>query len=678
MFSVSGVTTTVFNETFTFEGSFQKNLGNCTGDALVDVSNSWNITRVSASNNKIVALDNDWYCTDHVGGDGNMVYQNWSDPLYYVKIPSLYYRVIKPNTVACSSPVNCRSSIIHFFDNPIDFEQGSYFEFYCANVSEANTDHYLHLRTDSPLSGFSINLDGGTSATVGSSANQCAINNVSFCSGNTMNKVRITYENITSCRDPSDLQDLTSIEFRSVFGNGIDETFFLDEMVIVAEQNLLPSFNVSFINACYNNSIGVAEVYYNITAYDPDNDTILYSVNEIDYAFRYYYIDEKLGLGNGNPDYSFFDHVITNFTIAKTSDQIYQWDDKEFLKQQGFPNTPYHIYKTFGGTIGLVTDLRNSRWSYHFDDPLRNSSTITFNLGIIQEETQITIEPINSFGQGLINITLNQTNNNLSVFIDGNKAYNHVTTKIDSSGNTQDLLTVIFALDMGNNIIRTAIMNLTDTFVNNDSTVTFDDVSGFRISGVDRSSDNLNYYWFDNLNVRGWNYIPSIKFEDSATGFINVSDKTTYYLDFYVTDTQHDNLTYSYKREPLSIIDCKFYLEESSKPLDKDEGYINFFKTYAGNPLRKLIIDNGWDTTFSSFLWIFWFLMFLFMVGSEFMLLRKIDVVFPMLSSSALFFIIAMLLSYTIQAITFLIFIALSGAILIGPSFLGGHKHGTR
>lgn len=345
---------------------------------------------------------------------------------------------------------------------------------------------------------------------------------------------------IDRCSDFSNENDLLNITHISlVITNNYQGTqrYYFDEfdLTVMNGSNRLPDFNVSIINqtyVCFNDTQTSKTVNLSIVARDFENNTIYYSLIRLDDFLRYNIFQE-------DSTYKFLnsENFISNYSHTVDFYQSQLWAINTYT------NKPYVALGSILNNDIIITEIGVDKWVFSFDDVLEGNVFTSYLLGFSTLDTYMSTIYKSSLGNEVLNITYNLTSaQNLTIKVDGTLIYNQYQGLFNN--NFENFIVMTGLIYQDNDTIFLQFDNdYTNVITNYTYNKSLEGVSLIEFDTKDTKGSypfNNNENWIiDNINVRGYNYVPNIPFSLIKPSSIILNETGLNLISLYVTDSKH-------------------------------------------------------------------------------------------------------------------------------------------
>lgn len=457
---------------------------------------------------------------------------------------------------------------------------------------------------------------------------------------------------------------------------GLREIYFTN--ISPSSDNLLPFFNVTYNNTCFNDTKGEATFSYDIDAFDNEGNTIYYGYVSCDQFCRQQTLQETFSVG-GWPDTNVFyrgNLIYNNSVDVLTGLDIGGWE----LFGTHYPDQENILIKATDSVQGqvLVIETKVPYWAYAYSSAQDDTHDFSLKFGFsdirsFEDPQQFNFLPYGSNGEYLFNMSFNYTKDrDLIVKLDNDEVYN---AKYGTYPEYYVTLLNIFAPTNNTPNVGIQLSNSTTTFFNIYHNISFHDVKGFVVENIDADNTGLTdfFYVVDDINYEVWDHTPTYSWDTVSSGTFTTNEHTAYQVRFYVTDSVHLQ-TGEYKTyfDTVTMPLCQHYTNEG---IDSMEGIVPILGTLnymLGSDFKAFLKTIGMEEEMEVLLWWFWIFIFFGVLLGEYFVLGKVDVWLPLFSASGLSFWISWLIGYTAHMISFLIILGLSLAILFVKLFNRG------
>lgn len=523
------------------------------------------------------------------------------------------------------------------------------------NTASAGDNFKIGFRQDGVFKGYSANTYSPISDTFNGSAD---MGGITF--NGTFNEIEV---------------------YASKFGGG-NADFLLQQVNFTyrysLSENSLPSFNVTVFSnkvICMNDSDIYWIVPIEISAYDPENNTIYYSngqeSNLRQESITFTKRDCFLGICTNSPDYTFLDE---NPKI------VYPYSDSCRINKDNWNitaiETSFNVLPTNDWyALDLGYNCTGNRELF-FD--LDSSSKYVYlqllNSGFFGSNGSMVLSLKNFLFEDIIKLNFTEKDGRMIVYelnvTPGSKlVYNY--SKADFT---------VFQIVLDN------MFNVTTTPKN--YTLYIDDEPradiGFYDPGLE--DKDVKYFTFETPDDGSHFRIRSIKvnWQEALPVFslVKPNNLTIYnyphnLFDFYVTDSIHINRENTHKQIDVKVMqnclsqDVRIGNSDLQVATDNID-ILGIIKSLLGKELQDYLNGIGEYESGRTILYTMWFVFFVGLIIFEYGLTTKIDFTFPLAVSSVACFFIAFLVDYVESMIVFLFLIALA---LAGP-LAGLYKRG--
>lgn len=407
----------------------------------------------------------------------------------------------------------------------------------------------------------------------------------------------------------------------------------------VSSNNALPIANFSLISTCFNESNPKAEDYwdknvieFDISAYDTENDNILYGVSSLskkDVIETVDYEDTVLDFQFPNYDYkanTLSNYPYCNFTYTREPNnevRVTSYLDKYMLELNGLCSgidkgfiykLPYTLYDLeYSTKVYGLTNLES--FNFTLWDSLKSTKIVYLNFNV--SGTRLNIYDYNSTNFVLIANVSNKENFNFSI-----------------------------------SMLPTPVL----TYENVNYSIT--KLSTYQINYIEIEPNNNVVFYQEEFSYSGSFTYPDLESSPPLNFTIHEPGFYDFYL--YISD---DKNTGKYKRYYAStnVPTCEYYIP----PISEDENSpIGFVDDIIGPFFRNYYNDMGTINQAKTALWWLFIGLIIFFAIAEFQRANTLSLTGSVLPSALLCFMLSFFLNAIVQMIVFLIFIALS---LIGP-----------
>lgn len=395
------------------------------------------------------------------------------------------------------------------------------------------------------------------------------INELYNCSASHLETYSARIDDIVSLGLGNEIENLTGITWfaiESIGGNG--QNNYIDDISInfFNGSNEIPKFNVSLDNEIYcinlNESSTQIEVKYNISAFDPDGDTILYStVTGFDLLSLFVdFNNNNCILGffcSSIPDYGFVNNLVfasnetcrinedntdieeidNNFNVLLFND-IYSLQLEDCGK---LDNTLYYKTAFPQSTIQIETNL-----AFSSVNPVE-----TFNFTLYDETLKRIYLKLNfRNADGITNVSLVNSSGTFLITNTTSNPFGFTVSTFTGTALPND-----FKLQVDDNPVFFEDLSLFDA----DSEDIFVSILGYSI-------DNNTDLRIQNIDFQGFQVIPTFTSVKPTEEIMTVSNLGERAIIIYVTDNIHEpDNEFRTEKVFISIVDCEKFIQPISK-----------------------------------------------------------------------------------------------------------------
>lgn len=459
-----------------------------------------------------------------------------------------------------------------------------------------------------------------------------------------------------------------TIEDLSASGNG-GSMWELDNLSITNQPNQMPtidrfSYNVS---QCFteNNSINNPVVLLlNVSASDPENNTLYYSLETVNKNTRNDVIDfqeDACGLGNlvcvAIPNYDFlnsvYSHGGTNCEI-NTSEVPENADDNIVVYDNDYEAWVLRLNPILCSGEKRFEYIINESTQYLYYSPF-------FTSFIPGAEINVTFHDKQSYqDQSNIYKIKNTLTNRLLV-------YDNYTLLLNVSSLTMSPKYQL-QFSITENFNGTSTIHLFGN-VNGTATVNTSDAGGLRkVIELDYQGWNVDLMRFA---ISSYKIVPN--FTTTKPGSYSVGSDNLRILSLYVTDSAH-LATGGYTKRDLvvDLMQCKFATTiDSTNP-------INVFGDMTKNSVKSYLMAIGLYDLGGKVIWIFFLFIFFGLLIAEYYAIRRLDITFALFASSGICLLMSAAGEYLVNIISFGLLLAFSAAAPLAQHYLsagGGSRN---
>lgn len=553
---------------------------------------------------------------------------------------------------------------------------------YSGNTSDPNKNYVLSFMNDLGHDIILLQLTTGSGCLAGlNCSNYCSYNETyGVTTGNLQYKEFTLRDVADTCSYVNNLtyniQDIRMVSIKTGW-TGLDPEYLnLDNFNITFHINELPSFNYT-INAsnCFNDSTEQLVYNLDINAVDPENDDIYYAVTrgkEVNYSKFVTYgtfscvsvLGQQLDFTClAEPNYEFRNDVTYYSDTCPVN--IYL----NLRNLSAFHLTTY--YNLWGDPIVALylTDQCNrddktfyielpyTRENIEYETLLYdfNDDTEEFNLSMYDVQDNLFVQlRFKVEGNNLLvyNYPLNVETLIHNDTLYGSNLWVNVYTYIDPNRANNRY----FNLILGNSTYGESIAS--------NLTILQNITSNPELIGLTVGSGNFYQEWYRYLLIGSqleWSTTKPTSFTRYRPFYENYPEVYT----VYVSDEVHYDINEYRKINRVYYMRSCSYADEYTGDVGVTD-VLGFFDNLMGGSLRQFVNISGIDLALKGILWLFYVGLILFMVVLEYSLIKRADIIFPLLISSAFIGLVSFFLNYWSHFITSLIGIAMSLALIIG------------
>lgn len=416
-----------------------------------------------------------------------------------------------------------------------------------------------------------------------------------------------------------------------------------------------PEVNFTFnrTRECYNHTLGYAEFYPEIEVYDPEGDTIYYSVGDNlygDYALVWDFekTQKFLGITIKDRDYSPLDYVMNVTNECGTRDVLPYHEN--FLNIVSNDNVEYFdLLAQFN--VGYALELRNncagSIKKLRFGVPyLLDKWYLDTSIYDLSNGENLTINILDSQLKEIFNITIVANATHYTWWNNGTQKY--------SSQYDEEFLTLSVTSRVSDDNYKIELLSV---YGDTDNSITLDGYTSAhpnRMFYIEYDYTDLTEARLGSIGLGGQKYSPewTTSVPTSADFRIYQPDTGDYYT-LYVTDEIHINTSY-WKDEVYLYADgsddCFGVREQIDELVDRDllEGnpillLLDLFKGFENNAIRDFADDTGIDVILGRILYVVFGIVILYFV------VKFKSIVKSLLVSGVLMIIFSYIFGYTMQ-----------------------------